>query len=276
MVASATGGKFFMRGSVSTRAMTLLLVAAAVSLRAGPPSLAKPCLAPGLGDAAAARVVSITGQVNVLHDSQPFALNVGDTIQTKQVIISGEDGNAVFCVADGSTFEVFPNSEVVFRDNPPNWRDMLDLLVGRIRVQIQKLGGPNPNRIQTPTATISVRGTIFDVTVDDEERTTEVAVEEGQVEVRHRLIPSSNPKLVNAGETLKVYPDEPLSKSRVDKGAVAQRVLRALMDAVYTGVSNTRGTTGSGGSSPGGPSCGSACSGEGGTKPPPTTPPPTP
>jgi len=256
--------------------MTLLLVAAAVSLRAGPPSLAKPCLAPGLGDAAAARVVSITGQVNVLHDSQPFALNVGDTIQTKQVIISGEDGNAVFCVADGSTFEVFPNSEVVFRDNPPNWRDMLDLLVGRIRVQIQKLGGPNPNRIQTPTATISVRGTIFDVTVDDEERTTEVAVEEGQVEVRHRLIPSSNPKLVNAGETLKVYPDEPLSKSRVDKGAVAQRVLRALMDAVYTGVSNTRGTTGSGGSSPGGPSCGSACSGEGGTKPPPTTPPPTP
>jgi hypothetical protein len=255
-------------------AILLLLVAAAGSLCAGQPTPGKPCLT--AGSEVAAKVVSLSGQVTVLHDSQPWALNVGDTVQAKQVIVSGPDGNALFCVSDGSTFEVFPNSEVVFRDNPPNWRDMLDVLVGRIRVQIQRLGGPNPNRVQTPTATISVRGTIFDVTVDDEERTTVVAVEEGQVEVRHRLIPSSNPKLVNAGETLKVYPDEPLSKSRVDKGAVAQRVLRALMDAVYTGVSNTRGTTGSGGSSPGGPSCGSACSGEGGTKPPPTTPPPTP
>ena len=265
-----------MRASVSTRAMTLLLAAAAVSLRAGPPTLAKPCLAPSLGDTAAAKVVSLTGQVNVLHDSQPFALNVGDTILTKQVIISGEDGNAVFCVADGSTFEVFPNSEVVFRDNPPNWRDMLDLLVGRIRVQIQKLGGPNPNRIQTPTATISVRGTIFDVTVDDEERTTEVAVEEGQVEVRHRLIPSSNPKLVNAGETLKVWADEPLSQSRIDKGAAAQRILRALMDAVYTGVSNTRvGTGAGGGTTTGGGSTGTGV-GDGGPKPPPSTPPPSP
>ncbi|MGD0620551.1 MAG: FecR family protein [Bryobacteraceae bacterium] len=263
-----------MRGSVSTRAMALLLVAAAVSLCAGPPTPLKPCLTTGPGDTAAARVVSLTGQVNVLHDSQPFALNVGDTILTKQVIISGEDGNAVFCVADGSTFEVFPNSEVVFRDNPPNWRDMLDLLVGRVRVQIQKLGGPNPNRIQTPTATISVRGTIFDVTVDDEERTTEVAVEEGQVEVRHRLIPGSNPKLVNAGETLKVWADEPLSQSRVDKGAVAQRVLRALMDAVYTGVSNTRVGTG-GGTSPGGIPTGPN-TGTGGPKPPPSTPPPPP
>jgi len=263
-----------MRGSVSTLATTLLLVAAAVSLRAGQPTPAKPCLEPGLGDAAAARVVSLTGQVNVLHDSQPFALNVGDTIQTKQVIISGEDGNAIFCVADGSTFEVFPNSEVVFRDNPPNWRDMLDLLVGRIRVQIQKLGGPNPNRIQTPTATISVRGTIFDVTVDDEERTTEVAVEEGQVEVRHRLIPSSNPKLVNAGETLKVWADEPLSQSRIDKGAAAQRLLRALMDAVYTGVSNTRVGTG-GGTTPGGTPTGPSV-GQSGPPPPPVKAPPPP
>jgi hypothetical protein len=250
-------------------AILLLLMAACGSLCAGPPTPAKSCQTPG-SEEVAAKVVSLSGQVSVLHDSQPWALNVGDTVQAKQVIISGTDGNALFCVSDGSTFEVFPNSEVVFRDNPPNWRDMLDVLVGRIRVQIQRLGGPNPNRVQTPTATISVRGTIFDVTVDDEERTTVVAVEEGQVEVRHRLIPSSNPKLLSAGESLKVYPDEPLSKARFDKGAAAQRVLRALMDAVYTGVSNR--TTGPGGGSTG-PTCGADCVSQ---KPPPPPPPPPP
>jgi ferric-dicitrate binding protein FerR (iron transport regulator) len=257
--------------------ISLLLVAAAVSLYAGQPTPPNPCQAPGSGEVAA-KVVSLSGQVSVLHDSQPWALNVGDTVQSKQVIISGTDGNAVFCVSDGSTFEVFPNSEVVFRDNPPNWRDMLDVLVGRIRVQIQKLGGPNPNRVQTPTATISVRGTIFDVTVDDEERTTVVAVEEGQVEVRHRLIPGSNPKLVKAGETLKVYPDEPLSKSRLDKGAAAQRVLRAMMDAVYTAVSSPRGGTsgGNGGTTTPPVTCGAACVGQKAPAPPPPPPPPPP
>lgn len=266
-----------MRASASMLAMTLLLSAAAVSVCAGPPSAFKACLTPGSTEAAA-KVVSLTGQVNVLHDSEPWALNVGDTVQAKQVIISGVDGHALFCVSDGSTFEVFPNSEVVFRDNPPNWRDMLDVLVGRIRVQIQKLGGPNPNRVQTPTATISVRGTIFDVSVDDEERTTVVAVEEGTVEVRHRLIPSSNTKLVNAGESLKVYPDEPLSRSRFDHGAAAQRVLRAMMDAVYTAVSNSRmGTSGTGsGSTGGGVACGASCVGEKGPAPPPPPPPPAP
>lgn len=276
MVASATWVNFFMRGSVSMSTTTLLLMAAAASVCAGPPTTLKPCPTSGAPEAAA-KVVTLTGQVSVLHDSQPWALNIGDTVEAKQVIITGEDGNALFCVSDGSTFEVFPNSEVVFRDNPPNWRDMLDVLVGRIRVQIQRLGGPNPNRVQTPTATISVRGTIFDVSVDDEERTTVVAVEEGTVEVRHRLIPSSNPKLVNAGESLKVYPDEPLSQSRFDKGAAAQRVLRAIIDAVYTAASNRGvGTTTGGGTTSTPPVCGANCVSQKGPPPPPPPPPPVP
>ena len=97
----------------------------------------------------------------------------------------------IFQVSDGSTFEVYPNSRVVFRANPSNLKDLLDLLLGRVKVHIQKLGGqPNNNRVTTPTAVISVRGTVFDVTVEDQESTL-VAVEEGLVEVRHALLGSS-------------------------------------------------------------------------------------
>src|SRR5579871_3023004 len=71
----------------------------------------------------AAKVISLTGQVSVLHDSEPWALNVGDSVQVRQVIITGPDGYAQFQVSDGSTFEVYPSSQVVFRKNSTNWRD---------------------------------------------------------------------------------------------------------------------------------------------------------
>jgi hypothetical protein len=182
---------------------------------------------------AAAKVVTITGQVSVLRDSQPWALNVGDLVQTQQIILTGPDGYAKFQTSDGSTFEVYPSSNVIFRKNPGSLRDLLDLFVGRIKVHIQRLGGePNPNRIMTPTAVISVRGTIFDVSINDDDETTIVSVEEGSVEVRHALRPGSA-KIVNAGESLHVYRDEPLAKSLIDKNELLHRIVRGLGDAAY-------------------------------------------
>lgn len=189
---------------------------------------------------AAAKVVSLTGAVSVLRDSQPWALSVGDSVQVRQVIVSGPDGHAVFQVSDGSTFEVFPNSYVTFRKNPPNWRDLLDVLVGRVKVHIQKLGNqPNPNRIYTPTAVISVRGTTFDVDVNDEDESTQVSVEEGTVAVQHALLPRGNPKILNTGDTLVVYKTQPLEAHVLDRGTVAQHVLRALIDAAATALTRT-------------------------------------
>ncbi len=192
---------------------------------------------------AAATVVSLTGSVSILRDNQPWALSVGDMVQVRQVIVSGADGHALFKVSDGSTFEVFPNSYVTFRKNPPNWGDLIDLLVGRVKIHIQKWGNqPNPNRIYTPTAVISVRGTTFDVTVDDEEESTLVQVEEGQVVVQHALLPRGNAKVVNAGESITVYKTQPLDARLFDKGTVAQHMLRALIDAVQTAMMRTTST----------------------------------
>src|SRR5262245_49603646 len=78
----------------------------------------------------AAKAVTLTGQVSVLRDFRQIALSPGDTVQVAQQVVTGADGHAVFQVSDGSTFEVFPNSSVVFRKNPPNWRDLIDVLVG--------------------------------------------------------------------------------------------------------------------------------------------------
>jgi hypothetical protein len=221
---------------------------------------------------AAAQVISMNGEVSVLRTAgaDPWALNVGDKIQVQQVILTGPDGYAKFQVSDGSTFDVYPNSNVVFRKNPGNLKDLLDLIVGRVKIHIQRFGGqPNPNRIMTPTAVISVRGTTFDVVVDDDDESTLVAVEEGSVDVLHRLKPTKE-RTVNAGETIKVYRNEPLSQSVIDKGELIQKVLRALQQAVYTAITNP-GTHSIPGvpTSPGTP-------GDTAPPPPPSTPPPPP
>ncbi|MEN6536945.1 MAG: FecR family protein [Bryobacteraceae bacterium] len=188
----------------------------------------------------AAEVISLTGQVSVLRDSQPWALGIGDTVDLQQVIATGPDGYAVFQVSDGSTFEVFPNSEVVFRKTPGNWKDLLDILIGRVKFTIQKYGGqPNYNRVITPTAVISVRGTVFDVEVEDSDATTLVVVDEGQVEVQHARHPGKA-RLLNAGEWLRVYRDQPLAKSVMDKGSLFKGTVRAIADALYTAVYRNR------------------------------------
>jgi len=220
--------------------------------------------------AAAAKVVSLTGQVSVLRDSEPWALSVGDLVQTQQVILTGPDGYAKFETSDGSTFEVYPSSNVIFRKNPGSLQDLLDLFVGRVKIHIQRLGGqPNPNRIMTPTAVISVRGTIFDVSINDDDETTIVSVEEGSVEVRHALKPGAA-KIVNAGESLHVYRDQPLAKSLIDKNELFHRILRGLGDAAYRIAIDPPGRI----SLPGGGSV-PPVTGEPKPPPPPTTGPPT-
>jgi FecR protein len=237
---------------------------------------------PWAGAPGAAKVVVATGQVSVLRDSVPWALNVGAWVQPQQLIISGADGFAVLEVSDGSTFEVYPNSRVTFRSAPGNWKDMVDLWLGRIKVHIQKPGGlPNHNRVHTPTAVISVRGTTFHVSLEDDEDTTMVMVEEGQVAVQHRLLPRGEPKLVNSGEYLRVYKNEPLANKLIDKGSVVKQALRSLTDALYTvvyrsprvggGIPGT-GTGGTGGGTlPGDPNIGPPP-----PPPPPDAPPPPP
>jgi len=193
----------------------------------------------------AAKVIHLTGQVSVLRDRAHWALAVGDTVSPRQVIVTGPTGFAELRVSDGSTFQVFPGSTVTFRNNAPNWRDLLDLVIGRVKVEIQKLGNqPNPNSVYTPTAVISVRGTVFDVVVEESTETTFVSVEEGVVSVRNIYVPSE--KLLSAGESIHVYRNLPLAKV-VDKGAAAQATLRAAAQAIYEILFRTSRSGGSGG-----------------------------
>jgi len=201
-----------------------------------------------MSSADAATVLTAVGQVSIIRDETPWVVFPDQAVRVGETIVTEEDGFAELELSDGSRFQIFPNSRVVFRKNPGSLRDLVDVFLGRVKFHIQKITGGSPRyRIFTPTAVISVRGTTFDVNVDADE-TTLVAVDEGVVGVMHRLLPSANEIAVGAGESIIVYANAPLAKA-VDKA----KAVRIASDLARTAASIWNRLGRSGGGSGGAP-----------------------
>ncbi len=236
------------------------------------------CLAPLEAQNYKATVVEQLGQVSVQAGGYFTPLSKGAPVSPQQLIVTGPDGYAKFQVSDGSTFEVFNNARVVFRENLGNWKDLLNVWIGRVKVFIQhEPGKPNHNEVSSPTAVISVRGTVFDVVVEDSDGTTYVTVDEGIVNVRNSTAAGNIVQLLQ-GDSIRVFKGQPLLGRQIDKGNAIRLALKAVRDAVYQALVQARqGGGGSpipgGGGSQGGTQ---ADKGKGGTTTAPGSPPPPP
>ena len=224
-----------LRPSTLTRTVRTLLVAAAMGF----------CLAPVRAQSDdVAKVIVLQGRVSVLRGSE-IALWVNSAVKPKEIIVTGPDGYAQFQIGDGSTFEVFPNSRVTFCENF-GFTDFLTVMIGKIRAVIEHRNGPNHKQVSTPTAVISVRGTVFDVTVEDVEGTTLVSVEEGVVGVRHAHEVNGGDVLLHPTEWLRVFPNQRLAKlpnNSPGGGFIRDAVKRAAGDWA---VNNPGGSAGGG------------------------------
>jgi hypothetical protein len=216
---------------------------------------------PLAGNTTDAVVMVQSGDVSKLRDASGYreALSQCSFVRPQQVIKTGADGYAKFQVSDGSTFEVFQNTELTFRKTN-SMGDLLNVWLGKVKVYIQHLPHVgNPNNVTTPTALISVRGTVFDVDVEDADGTTFVTLDEGIVDVRHLLVASPIVKLVPGG-SIRVIRNQPLVPLAMDKGAVWRKVLQMAQDAARQGIYQRAGTTG------GVPTNGGAAGGAGGAQ----------
>jgi FecR protein len=141
-----------------------------------------------------AKVISSEGQVEIRRQSsdqpkiQTIAFKVEDELSVGDTIITGRNGRLVLGLSDGSQAVIAPQTTVLIRDLSLSPRTLFNVIHGKTRIQIEKLGGrPNPYRVNTPTAVIAVRGTIFDVLVEEDE--TQVFVHEGEVAVNNKVLP---------------------------------------------------------------------------------------
>jgi len=133
-----------------------------------------------------ARVASVTGHVTISGTSHPQSgLARGEIVNPDDEIDTRGGGRVTLELSDGSMLIVQPGSHVILQDyrNASSLRELLRITVGHVRIRINHLGGrPNPYRVNSPTASIGVRGTEFSVSVDAAGN-TEIVVYEGLVEV---------------------------------------------------------------------------------------------
>ena len=131
----------------------------------------------------------------------------GLTLAPGNVVDTSGGGRAVVALTDGSIVVVEPGSVVVFKDfhQAGSLRELFDITVGQVRVKINHYAGkPNPYRMNSPTASIAVRGTEFSIQVDSGGQ-TRVIVYEGAVEVTSLNDPSHG-TLIESGQGVLVAP----------------------------------------------------------------------
>jgi hypothetical protein len=132
-----------------------------------------------------------------------YILNPGDRVDTRG------GARVVIDLSDGSMVVVQPESVIVLKDyrQAESLRELFEIVFGVVRVKINHFAGrPNPYRMNTPTASIAVRGTEFSIEVDPAGN-TKVVVYEGAVEVsslsdpdRKTLVEAGRGVLVQGGQ----------------------------------------------------------------------------
>jgi len=183
-----------------------------------------------------ARAAGVTGPAVLLSPGMaPLALTPGYILNPGDRIDTRGGGRVVIDLSDGSMVVVSPESLVTLKDYraAASLRELFGITLGMVRVKINHFAGkPNPYRMNSPTASIAVRGTEFTIEVDIEGG-TQVVVFEGAVEVaslanpeRRVLIEAGRGVLVQGGQDFHLIgaaPGQPGNRDAGDRNAPADR-----------------------------------------------------
>jgi hypothetical protein len=169
---------------------------------------------------ASAKILSSTGSVEIQRRSPQnqaallkIAYHVNDELLAGDVVKTGAGARLVLGLLDGSQAIIGEKTIVEIADLSKSPRTIFNVLRGKTRIKIEKVGGrPNPYKVNTPTTVIAVRGTLFDVIVSEKE--TQVFVHEGEVAVSNFARPDL-PVILSPGQRTRVQqarPPEPPSR----------------------------------------------------------------
>lgn len=182
--------------------LTWLLVAAVPRSTQGEQNKTQVTSAPVAG----ATVADIKGKVQIQLPGQAPAAPKRGQVLPAETRITTEGGRILLHLEDGSQILVNEHTQLLLTQPVPSHWQRLQILLGRIKAEIQKrMGGSPPFQIGTPSAVISVRGTRFNVEVD-KHKTTKVSVEQGEVEVESAK-GIGKPVLIKSGHKSRVRED---------------------------------------------------------------------
>lgn len=123
----------------------------------------------------AGAVEQVKGKASILSGGSKQTLKVASQVQPGDEITTGADAEVLIRMSDGTVLAVRPNSQLLLSeynfklDDNSGKQDnfLVKLLKGGLRTLSGKIGKRNPAqfKVNTPTATIGIRGTDFEVAV---------------------------------------------------------------------------------------------------------------
>lgn len=173
-------------------------------------------------DKAKISMVTGTAEVKATKENSWKTIKAGESVQTEDSLKTKPRSRAKVELPDGSNITVLPNSKVDFR-NLKKETPMIKVVVGKIRAWVAKNSSRSKFEVHTPVAICSVRGTEFEITVDEDGK-TDIEVFEGLLGVR-REDGTGEEIPVGAGERLGVDLNTPLDRSmKSELGNIEQDV----------------------------------------------------
>jgi hypothetical protein len=148
------------------------------------------------------KVITATGSVTIEHVSavvvqaaignQPGQAKVGDPIYLGDVLSTGADGRVGITFTDGSAFDLSSNArmamtEFIYDPNSKSNSTLLSLTKGTFTFVAGKIAKTGDMRVDTPVATMGIRGTTPRVEISEDGTVRfSTLIEEGKDKVMER------------------------------------------------------------------------------------------
>ena len=132
------------------------------------------------------KVDNVTGEASLERKANEQEIYENINLQSKDAVITGQDGQVELLIDSDKHVLARENTKfkVVSSGNENKGKLKIELLYGTSLVEIEnKLPKDATFEVETPNATIGVRGTVFETSYDEKENKTVVVVTSGVVEV---------------------------------------------------------------------------------------------
>ena len=153
------------------------------------------------------KVVTATGSVTIEHvnavvvqaalGNQPGQTKVGDPVYLGDVVQTGSDGKVGIAFADGTAFDLSSNArmtmtEFIYDPNSQSNSTLLSLTKGTFTFVAGKIAKTGDMKIDTPVATMGIRGTTPRVEISDDGTVKfSTLIEEGKDKALQQADPAS-------------------------------------------------------------------------------------
>ena len=125
---------------------------------------------PTPGPAPIGKVEALSGSATAIRGGVAVQLNMGDVIFQNDVIQTGSDSSVGFALVDGTAFRMTANArmvinELVYDPNGSANSALVNLVQGSISFVAGNVAHSGDMKVQTPVATLGIRGTAVNVNV---------------------------------------------------------------------------------------------------------------